>query len=361
MDLLLIVTNHKHEILIEYKQYIGRKRLFIFMLMVATFLLATFSITLGPLNISVPEVYSTILNRFLPEHFSTPGELAERTIWFMRLPRLLMGLAAGFSLAIAGAVMQTVLRNPLASPFTLGISAGAGFGAALAILLGKGLGGGTYFIVINAFAFSLLTSFIILGLSRFKGSTPGNIVLAGIALSYLFSAGTTMIQYFAESWAVTEVVFWMVGSLARSTWSSLRFVLPIMLLCIPYLILKSGGLNVMSTGDDIAESLGVNIQRTRVLILVAVSLLTATTICFTGTIGFIGLVAPHISRMILGGDNRFVVPAAGFIGALLLSGSDLVAMNIIAPTIIPIGVMTSFMGVPLFLYFIMKNRSDFWG
>jgi iron complex transport system permease protein len=222
------------------------------------------------------------------------------------------------------------------------------------------MGGGTYFVVINAFIFSLFTAFIILGLARYKGATPGNMVLAGIALSYLFQAGTTMMQYFAESWAVTEVVFWLVGSLGKSTWSSLRFMLPVMLCCVPYLLMKSEDLNVINTGDDVAQSLGANVERTRIILLVVASLLTATTICFTGTIGFIGLVAPHISRMILGGDNRFVVPAAGLIGALLLSGADIVAMNIIAPTVIPIGVMTSFMGVPLFIYLIMKNRSEFW-
>ena len=347
-------------ILNEYKRYAGGKRLFVLGLAVATFLLGSFSITLGPLDVSIPEVYSTLLHRLFPGFFPTPDELVERTIWYMRLPRLLMGFAAGFSLAVAGAVMQPVLRNPLASPFTLGISAGAGFGAALAILFGKGAGGGSYFVVINAFAFSLLTSFLILGLSRCKGASPGNIVLAGIALSYLFGAGTTAMQYFAESWAVTEVVFWMVGSLAKSTWSSLRFVLPVMLVCVPYLLSKTEDLNVMNAGDDVAESLGANVKRTRLLIIVAASLLTATTICFTGTIGFVGLVAPHIARMILGGDNRFVVPSAGLIGALLLGGSDIVAMNIVPPAVIPIGVMTAFMGVPLFLYLIMKNRSEFW-
>jgi iron complex transport system permease protein len=347
-------------ILTAYQRHTGRKRLFVFSLVVAIVLLGSFSITRGPLSLSIPEVYAALFNRVFPDLFSTPGELAERTIWYMRLPRLLMGLAAGFNLAIAGAVMQPVLRNPLASPFTLGISAGAGFGAALAIIGGKGFGGGVFFVVINAFVFSLLTALLILGMSRYKGASPGNMVLAGIALSYLFSAGTTVMQYFADSWAVTEVVFWMVGSLGKSTWNNLVFMLPVMLICIPYLLLKTQDLNVMNTGDDVAASLGANVRWSRIMILMAASLLTATTICFTGAIGFIGLVAPHMARMILGGDNRFVVPAAGLVGALLLSGSDLVAMNIIPPTVIPIGVMTAFMGVPLFLYLIMKNRREFW-
>jgi iron complex transport system permease protein len=197
-------------------------------------------------------------------------------------------------------------------------------------------------------------------MSRYKGASPGNMVLAGVALSYLFGAGTMVLQYFAESWAVAAVVFWMVGSLAKSTWNSLRFVFASMLICVPYLLLKAEDLNVMNAGDDVAASLGANVKWTRILISMAASLLTATTICVTGTIGFVGLVAPHMARMIVGGDNRFVVPAAGLIGALLLAGSDMVAMHIIAPTVIPIGVMTAFMGVPLFLYLIMKNRSEFW-
>jgi iron complex transport system permease protein len=348
------------EVLNEYTKFTGRKTLFIVGLIVVIVLLVGVAITLGPLKMSFFEVYSTIMHRFLPGIFSAPSELAERTLWYVRLPRLLMGISVGFSLAVAGAVMQPVLRNPLASPFTLGISSGAGFGAALAIILGKSLSGGTYFVVANAFVFSLLTSFIILGLSRFKGATPETMILAGVALSYLFGAATTLIEYFAEAQAVKEVVFWLVGSLAKGTWNSLRFILPVILVCTPFLIVKSWDLNVMSAGDEAAKSLGVNVERTRIILMVVASLLTATTVCFTGTIGFIGLVAPHITRMIIGGDNRFVVPASGFVGALLLVGADIVAVNMIAPVVLPIGVMTSFMGVPLFIYLIMQRRREYW-
>jgi iron complex transport system permease protein len=347
-------------VLSEYTRFTARKTAFIVALAVAIVLLGSFAITIGPLEISIAEVYSTILHRFLPAGFSAPSELAENIMWYVRLPRLLMGLAAGFSLAVAGAVMQPVLRNPLASPFTLGISAGAGFGAAVAIILGKSFGGGSYFVVVNAFVFSLLTTFVIIGLSRFKGATPETMILAGIAISYLFGAATTLIEYFAEAQAVREIVFWLVGSLARATWSSLRIMFPVILCCITLLIVKSWDLNVMSVGDEAAKSLGVNVERTRILLMVVASLLTATTVCFTGTIGFIGLVAPHITRMIIGGDNRFVVPASGFVGALLLVGADIVAVNIIAPIVLPIGIMTSFMGVPLFIYLIMKKRKEYW-
>lgn len=354
------ITQPACHTLTQYQKHQAGKWLVLAGLVAAVLLTGTVSITLGPLKLSVAEVCTSLLHRFFPDTFSYSSELAEKTIWYIRLPRLLTGLAAGFNLGVAGAVMQAVLRNPMASPFTLGISSGAGFGAALAILFGRSLGGYLYFTVINAFAFSLLSAFIILGLSSRKGASPQNMILTGIALSYLFQAGTTVMQYFAESWAVTEIVFWMVGTLAKSTWVSLRIIAATTVLCVPYLLMKSQDLNVMTAGDDVAQSLGVRVTRTRIMLLTAASLLTATTICFTGTIGFIGLVAPHISRMILGADNRFVIPAAGISGGLLLSLADMIAMNLIPPVVIPIGVMTAFTGVPLFIYLIMKNRSEFW-
>ncbi len=344
----------------EYQKHHHRKKLIFFGLIAATMLIGFFSISQGPLKLTSLEVCSTLLHRFFPGSFSCPNELAERTIWYMRLPRLLAGIVAGMNLGIAGAVMQPVLRNPMASPFTLGISSGAGFGAALAILFARNFQGGVYVTVGSAFAFSLASAFIILGLSGRKGSSPQNMILIGIALSYLFQAGTTVMQYFSDSWAVTEIVFWMVGTLAKSTWNSLSITMGATLLCVPYIIILAKNLNVMTAGDDVCQSLGVPVNKTRITLLIAASLLTATTICFTGTIGFIGLVAPHISRMMLGSDNRFIVPAAGIIGGGLLSLADMVAMNLIAPVVIPIGVMTAFTGVPLFLYLVMKNRGEFW-
>ncbi len=343
-----------------YIRYTWRNTLFIIALTVLLLILGTVTIVLGPLKMSIADVYATIFHRFLPSLFSTPGELAERTIWYIRLPRLIMGIAAGFSLAISGAVMQPVLRNPLASPFTLGISAGAGFGAAIAIVFQKSFGTGTFFVVSNAFVFALVTAFVILALSRYKGATPETMILTGVAISYLFHASTTLMEYFADAWAVREVVFWLVGSLAKATWGNLAYILCVLLFCTPVLIYKSWDLNVMSIGDDAARSLGTRVQKTRMLLMVVASLVTATTICFTGTIGFIGLVAPHITRMIIGGDNRFVVPASGLLGALMLAGADILAVNIISPTVIPIGVMTSFMGVPLFIYLIIKRKRETW-
>lgn len=350
---------NSQDVLLDYKKHNTKKILFIVMLIAITILFSLFAITIGPSDMTVKDAYQVIAHRVLPDLIDAPKESIERTVWFVRVPRLLTSLVVGFSLAVAGAVMQPVLRNPMASPFTLGISSGAGFGAALAIIFGKSIGSGSYYIVVNAFAFSLFTSFVILLLSKKKGSTPEMMILIGIALSHLFTAGTTVMQYFADSWATSEVVFWMVGSLSKGTWGTLKYIFPVVLVCVPFLIIKSWDLNSIGAGDDAAKSLGVDVEKTRIILMVVAALITSTTICFTGTIGFIGLVAPHITRLIIGGDNRFIVPVSGVVGALLLSVSDVLAMNIISPVVIPIGVMTSFMGVPLFIYLIIKMRRSF--
>ncbi len=286
--------------------------------------------------------------------------LADVCVWNLRLPRIFLGIIAGIGLGLAGAVMQAILRNPLASPYTLGISSGAGFGASLAILAGAGIVGGKYLIIGNAFVFALLVSFIILGLSSRKGATPETMILAGIAMMYLFGAMTTILQYFGEAEAVKEAVFWMVGDLNRSSWPVVTIVTGVLLCCVPLLMMRSWDLNVMGAGDETAKSLGVNVKRTRIIAMVVSTLLVATIVCFTGTIGFIGLVAPHMTRLAIGGDNRYVLPVSGLLGAVILISADLVARRIIAPVILPVGAVTAFMGAPLFLYLIMRRRREYW-
>lgn len=256
--------------------------------------------------------------------------------------------------------MQGVLRNPLASPYTLGIASGAGFGASLGILAGAGFVGGQYLVIGNAFAFALLVSFIILGLSSRRGATPESMILAGIAMMYLFTAMTMTLQYFAEAEAVKGAIFWMVGSLGRASWSKLSLVSVVLVCCVPLLILKSWDLNVLGAGDETAKSMGVQVERTRIITMVLASLLVAGIVCFTGTIGFIGLVAPHICRMVIGGDNRFLIPTSGLVGAILLVAADTVARTIMAPVILPVGIMTAYLGVPLFIYLILRGRGGYW-
>ena len=344
------------EIKEQYKKFIGRKILFILFSLILIFIIAGIAATLGSYPITVTEVYSIIWHGL----FQNPETTKEIVVWNLRLPRIIMGILAGIGLAIAGTMMQGILRNPMASPFTLGISAGAGFGAALAIILSAGVVAGEYLIIGNAFVFALIPTFVILGLARYRRATPETMILAGIALLYIFHASTTLLMYFAEPEAVKEAYFWMVGSLGKASWGAILPISIVLAGCIIPLMWKSWDVNVMGAGDETAKSLGVNVERTRILIMVIASLLTAGIICFTGTIGFIGLVAPHMCRMVIGGDNRFLIPASGLFGAALLLGADTVARTIIAPVILPVGILTAFMGGPLFLYLIMRRRREYW-
>lgn len=352
-------TLTKEEVRSQYNKLIGKKVFFIFFLLFSIILVSGISASMGSANLSIWETYSSILNRLFPAYFE-PGWLADVCIWNLRLPRIFMGIVAGFGLGIAGCVTQAVLKNPLASPYTLGISSGAGFGASLAILTGISVAGGNYLVIGNAFLFALLCSFIILGLSNRKGATPETMILAGIAMMYLFAAMTTILQYFGEAEAVKEAVFWTVGDLDRSSWPKITIILGVLTCCLPLLMIKALDLNLMAAGDETAASLGVNVKRTRIILMSITTLLVACIVCFTGTIGFIGLVAPHFTRIAVGGDNRFALPVSGLLGALLLTSADLVARRILAPIILPVGAITAFMGAPLFLYMIMKRKKEYW-
>jgi len=343
----------------EYSKFVGRKVLFITIIVMSIVALAGVAATLGSADLSVKEVYTAILAKFFPQYFHSTW-FSETIVWGLRLHRILMGIVAGMGLAIAGAAMQGILKNPLASPFTLGIASAAGFGASLAIVLGAGFVGGEYLIVGNAFFFALLASFTVYGLAKYKGITPETMILAGIAIMYLFSAMTSFLQYIGHAEQVQEVVFWMMGSLGRSSWQKVWIVSTVTALRFPYLLLKSWDINAMGAGDETAKSLGVNVERTRVICMMFASLITAAVICFTGTIGFIGLVAPHITRMVVGNDHRFLLPASALVGAVLLLGADSIARTILAPVILPVGIMTSFLGIPFFIYLFLRRKKEFW-
>ena len=343
----------------EYQRFVSRKALFLTLLLLAIILLAGVAATLGSANISVWDVYLAILARFFPAHFQSDW-FSDTIVWGLRLHRILLSIVSGIGLAIAGAVMQGILKNPLASPFTLGISSAASFGAALAIVLGAGFAGGEWLIVGNAFVFTLLASMTVYGLAKYKGITPETMILAGIAIMYLFQAMTSFLQYIGQSEQVAEVVFWMMGSMGRSSWDKVWIVSAVIALCFPYLLLKSWDINALGAGDETASSLGVNVEKTRVISMFLVSLITASVICFTGTIGFIGLVSPHIARMVIGGDHRHLLPASALVGGLTLLAADTAARTILAPVIMPVGIMTAFLGVPFFIYLFMRRKKEFW-
>ncbi|MHC1590091.1 MAG: FecCD family ABC transporter permease [Candidatus Hecatellaceae archaeon] len=352
-----------------YESFTKKKAAFILFLICALTGLFFISLSLGSARLSLEEVYKAFFRGLLPVSPLSPNmdSMAYTIIWFLRLPRVLMAIVAGAALAVAGAVLQVILRNPLASPYTLGVASSAAFGAALSIILGAGIAGFRHLvfinlpaIVINAFCFSMLSAFIIFWLSRIKGATAGTMVLAGIAMMYLFSAATSLLQYFGTEEQVTAVVFWMFGDLGKADWSNLAIVTLTIVLVFPVVLRWCWDYNALSLGDETAKSLGVNVEFLRLTSMILSALLTAVAVSFLGTIGFIGLLAPHITRMIIGGDHRFLLPTTCLIGSILLLGADTASRTILSPLVLPVGVLTSFLGVPLFIYLLLRGRREYW-
>ncbi|MFY1644389.1 FecCD family ABC transporter permease, partial [Methanoculleus bourgensis] len=226
----------------------------------------------------------------------------------------------------------------------------------VAIVLGAGFVGGEYLIIANAFLFALLASVAIYGMARYRGVSSETMILAGIALMYLFSAVTSLLQYVGTAEELQAVVFWMFGSVGKSTWPKLGLVTLVIACTVPYLIYRAWDLNALAEGDEVAAGLGVPVERSMMVFMMVASLITAVIICFTGTIGFIGLVAPHITRMAIGGDYRTLIPASGLVGAVLLLAADSVGRSILAPQVLPVGIVTAFLGVPFFIYLFMHRR-----
>ncbi|WP_428060101.1 FecCD family ABC transporter permease [Dickeya oryzae] len=281
-------------------------------------------------------------------------------VWDIRLPYALMAVVVGLALGLAGAEMQTILNNPLASPFTLGVSSAAAFGAALAIVLGIGIPGvpAQWFISANAFLFALLAALLLDGITRWTKVATSGVVLFGIALVFTFNALVSVLQFVANEDTLQGLVFWTMGSLARSSWEKLGILLAVLAVVMPLSMMSSWKLTALRLGEDRAISFGINVRRLRLTTLLRISFLSALSVAFVGPIGFIGLVAPHIARMIFGEDHRFYLPASALTGALVLSLASVVSKNLLPGVIIPVGIVTSLVGVPFFLSIILRNRGN---
>ena len=287
-------------------------------------------------------------------------DMARQIVWDIRLPYALMAIVVGMALGLAGAEMQTILNNPLASPFTLGVSSAAAFGAALAIVLGIGIPGidPQWFISANAFIFALLAAFMLDAVTRWTRVATSGVVLFGIALVFTFNALVSMMQFIASEDTLQGLVFWTMGSLARATWIKLTILLVVFLVLFPWSMMNAWKLTALRLGEDRAISFGIDVRRLRLTTLLRISILSALAVAFVGPIGFIGLVAPHIARLIFGEDHRFYLPASAFIGALVLSMASVASKNLIPGVIIPVGIVTSLVGVPFFLSIILRHRGN---
>ncbi|MBW2060522.1 MAG: iron ABC transporter permease [Deltaproteobacteria bacterium] len=292
-------------------------------------------------------------------------------VWNIRMPRILAAIVVGCGLGLSGVGTQSLLRNPLASPFTLGISQGAAFGAAFSIVF-LGAGGmldsalrtadtntftihSVYTVTFFAFIGSITATAVILLLARLKKMSPESIILAGVALSSLFTSGTILVQYFASEVEIATVVFWTFGDVARSSWQEICVLSIATFLVVIYYVLNRWNLNALSTDEDAARALGVNVEKVRLLGMFLAALVAALATAFHGVIAFLGLLAPHIGRQLVGADHRFLIPYACLIGALLLVAADTIGRLLVGSGTLPVGVLTSFMGAPLFLYLLIRG------
>ena len=339
-----------------YRVLVQRKKLVLLVLAVVLVLSVIADLGLGPARYSMREVVLALLGS--PE----VTEQVSVVIWDIRMPVALMAVVVGAALSAAGAQMQTILNNPLASPFTLGISAAASFGASVALVFGIGFlpWAIDYIVSINALIMAMLAALFIHFMSQRRGVTVETIVLLGITLVFTFNALLALVQYLASEQALSAVVFWTMGSLTRATWPKLAITTAVVAVSLPLFMRRAWALTALRLGDDKAASFGVNVRWVRLETMMVISLLAAVPVAFVGTIGFIGLVGPHIARMLVGEDQRYFLPASVLSGAAILSLTSVISKSIVPGTIFPIGIITALVGVPFLFSLIMSTRRRAW-
>ena len=275
------------------------------------------------------------------------------TLWQLRIPRIVMSVLAGASLALCGGVFQSIFRNPVCDPYILGISSGASMGAAIAFILGWDAV--VFGITLPALVTALLTLLIILGIARLKGKHNTNtLLLVGIALNFLISALITLLIVVNQK-EMHKIYFWTMGSLTHVSWLEIAWLIPIMLVCVGVLFYHSKALNIMQVGTEMAQTLGINTQKTTYIVLVTSSVLIAVVVAFCGSIGFIGLIMPHVARILFGSDNRRLFTYSLFFGAFFLLVADTLARTVAAPAELPVGSITALAGAPYFIYLVLRR------
>lgn len=344
----------------DYGRLLRRRWLTLAVLTAVLAGLALFSLTTGSSGLSLGEVVRALIGRGTAQ--------TEAIVLYYRLPRTAAAMVVGAALALSGCVMQCVLHNPLASASTLGVSQGAAFGAALAIIvLDAGVQNAANAstavtisspgaVTVCAFLGGMATTVFVLALSRLRGAAPSSMILAGVALSSLFTGATTLLQYFADDVQVATVVYWTFGDLGRPGWSEIGLIAACTAAALAFFLWNRWNYNALSGGSATARSLGVSVDVLTCISMVLCTLIAAVSVAFVGVISFVGLVAPHMLRRFTGADHRFLVPASALGGAVLLLLGDLAAKSVLSPVVLPIGAITSFLGAPMFLYLLFRGR-----
>ena len=323
------------------------------------------SVTLGSAKISVSEVYKVLGYKLLgikaySEYSSGP---MHDVVWVIRFPRVVLAIAIGMSLSISGVVMQAIVKNPLADPYILGISSGASLGATFAIMLGFGAVLGGNFVGVMAFIGALLVSFGVLLLANIKGSaTSSKLILAGMALSAVCSSFSNFIIYIAnDKTGMQSVTYWLLGSLAGAKWETDIIILPIVIIACLFFWSRYRVLNLMLLGDDVSITLGTDLHKPRHIYLIITSIMIGLSVYCAGVIGFVGPIIPHAVRMIFGTDHKKLIPISALVGSIFMIFADALSRIIIPNSEIPIGILISMVGAPVFIYLMVKKSYGFGG
>ncbi|MBB3928632.1 iron complex transport system permease protein [Sphingobium jiangsuense] len=334
-----------------YHRMTRRRVLILSVIGLLSLLVFAADISTGPSNLPLAQVWAGL---FDPASLTMPQLTIIREV---RLPYALMAILVGAALSLAGAEMQTILNNPLASPFTLGVSSAASFGAALAIVLGISVPflPTDWMVPINAFICAFASVLLLEFLARSRAAGVEGVVLFGIALVFTFNALVALIQFVASQEALSQLVFWSMGALNRATWSNLGILALVMLVVTPFSMRAAHAMTALRLGEDRARSFGIDVARLRFASLLRISALAATSVAFVGTIGFIGLVGPHIARLMLGEDHRFLLPASMLTGAFIMSVASVGSKILVPGVLLPVGIVTSMIGVPVFLVLILRK------
>ena len=343
----------------EYFSINNRKRLLLAGLAALVFLAILWSLNVGPSTVDLKTVGKVLWDKISPGNSVTR---AERVIVMnIRLPRICASILVGVLLANAGLLMQGIFQNPLVSPYTLGVSNGAAFGASLAIVLAAGFTSVTAannLVSLLAFVFAALTMYLVQMIGKIAKDTTKNLLLAGVAVSYLFSSLVSFVKYTVDEKDLPALVFWQMGSVSDVSWNKIAILLAVTVVSLLVMTVFSWDLNVIATGEESSISLGVNYKRLRRIAFLLSTLMTGVAVAFAGTIGFVGMVAPHVARMIVGNDYRYTIPTSSLCGALLLLVADSLSRMLVSTVSLPIGVITSMIGVPFFIWLIVRKRGE---
>ena len=332
-------------------------------LLLASILTVLLTTGLGPVSVPPGTTAKILLSRlpFFGESIPVSWEILDENIVLgLRLPRVCLGMVVGASLAVCGVAMQALVRNNLADPFILGVSNGASAFATLGMLFGAFSFLGTYSLSISAFIGSAVSILFVYGISRVRGRINiTQLLLSGVAVSMMMDGVTNVITLSApNALGLHNAEFWMSGSLAGARWAYLTLPLVVLVLCMAVLMIHYRELNLLLLGDESAAALGVNVRRLQKLLVLVASLMAGVTIAVSGSIGFVGLMVPHFTRFLVGGDHRKVLPVSALLGGILVFWVDVAARLLIAPEELPVGILTSIIGGPIFIWMLKKSNRD---